>query len=120
MLESTDIEQSFNNLAVDTDKETLRDLIKLVNEVKADLSDTSLSKELEDKYEKNTIELKKKIGWSDTTTKEAWISAETDKYIEARKNEEPLEDIEKFNDDGALMLMFQVIYIYRLYNRYYF
>ena len=107
-MESTDIEQTFNNLEAGEDKETLKDLIKLINEVKEDLSNSALSKELEDKFEENTVELKKKIGWSDTTTKEAWINAETVEYNKVRSEEIPLDDIGRFENDGELMRMFQV------------
>ena len=107
LLESTDIEQIFNNSDILEDQDTLRELIKLVKDVKNDLSDVEFSKKIERVYEENVIATRKRIGWTDETSKEEWIAAETTRYNKERETEEKMIDVEVFNDDERFMKLFE-------------
>ena len=80
----------------------------MMGDIKKDLTDSRLTKEIEKAYDQNTNEIRRRLGWGDETKREEWIRAETIEYENKLANDKDDIDIEKYKDDAKFFGLFKV------------
>ena len=104
VLAAHDLGVSILGTTVEEDITLIRGLLRIIDDIKKDLDNEELNKNIQKAFDTNISKFRKRLGWSEDLSVEKWTKIEMEQYS-GTSDEGDLVDMEKYNNRTSVVDM---------------